>query len=382
MRTFPAPETAAHLLRMRKVNLIAVKAPWKRKFSTRLPMFVLVSRGILIVRREEHRDMALTGDVLLLTPGSFELMAVPLPADATIRFEYAKIPLSVFGKQLSRGSAIEQAALVGMSHGEYNGIHICKGMLPQVARNLQTLHSDVTAIESVTNTLMASLCHAVFPFLRTVHFLRRWAFLGMMESHARHRSPVEFLAANYVAGRAAFFRDCQLHTGLTPAKWIDRRQMELADAWIHAANRTVAEVAALLHYDDVRLFRTAYRKHFRRPPEDPGMDANRSLSLDDPFCCLRPFWWPAPLPLLGVCQWPGLRPEELPEPFEEIRKFAEAPPESRAQLPVDVAPDLPPEDAGDTEPKPMAERFRNLEMIPISEIIEFPTGLPELLKAA
>lgn len=102
----------------------------------------------------------------------------------------------------------------GTSNEGYNGIHICKGMLPQVARNLQSLYSEVTVIESEMKTLTASLLPTVFPLLRTVYFEKRWAFLGMMESHALHRSPVEFLAAGYLGERAAFFRDCKLHTGL------------------------------------------------------------------------------------------------------------------------------------------------------------------------
>ena len=209
-------------------------------------MFVLVSQGIVIVRRAGCIDMALTDDVLLLTPGSFELTAVPVPADWTVRFEYAKIPLSVFGK-FSEPSAIEQLAVGGIWNTEYNGMHICHGMLPQVARDLQILNLEMTVIESVLNTLVVSLCPAAITFLRTVYFEKRWAFLAIMELKVLQRRPVEILAARYAHGRAAFFRHCHLYTSHTPAKSFTRRRMDLADAWLHIAKRTVAEVAGDLN---------------------------------------------------------------------------------------------------------------------------------------
>ena len=380
---FSSSEAAGHIRRMRKVTLLEGRMQWKRSFRTRLPMFVLISQGILIVRRAGMTRMAFKGDVLLLTPGSFELTAVPESADGIVRLEYAKIPMSVFWKQLSKGSAIEEIAVGGIRSEEYNGIHICEAMLPQVARNWQTLHSEITAIESVMNTLNVSLCPVVIPFLRTVYYERRWAFLATMEAHTRQSRPVEFLAVRYTDGRAAFFRDCQLYTGHTPAKWFARRQMELADAWIHVANRTVPEVAALLHYDSVPLFRAAFRKYFHRPPEEPSpMLSSGSLSIDHPWCCMRPFWWPAPLPLVGGFQRSGMRPEEFPEWFEEERKYIEASMELGEELPRDVASESPSDDADDSKPKSISKRFLDLEMIPVADIIPFPTGLPELLRAA
>ena len=205
---------------------------------------------------------------------------------------------------------------------------------------------------------------------------------------------MEFLARRYGAGRAAFFRNCQGLTGHTPAKWFLRRQLQLAQAWIHTANRTVSEVAARLHYDDVRVFRAAYRKHFRCAPEDAEvvhlMGLN-SFSPDDPSCCLRPFWWPSPLPLLGeppLRSWPypesGGHPDEPPVPAEAPADPVEAPDGPCEEAPPDAIAELPPDDVGKKEPEPksMEERFCSGELIPFTEIISFPTGLPGLLKAA
>ena len=88
------------------------------------------------------------------------------------------------------------------------------------------------------------------------------------------------------------------------------------------------------------------------------------------------------MPLLGVSPRHELPVEEFPEPFDEVRNSLEAPPEPSAQFPPDGAADSPPEDKSDTNTKPIEERFRSLEVIPLADIIPFPTGLPALLKAA
>ena len=381
-----ASQTAEHLLRLRRISRINPKAPWKRNYRTRLPMLMMVHKGILIVRRGKDTHMGFPGDVVLLTPGTFALTAVPLATGDDVLLEYAKIPPSAFTELRAGGTLYETAALREMP-SRARGVYVQPNMVPKITRDWECMNGTRTILQQLLATLMFSASPTMTPFLRTAFYERRWAFLAMMEANTLRPAPVEFLARRYRAGRAAFFRDCRGLTGHTPAKWFVRRQMQLAQAWIHAANRTVSEVATRLHYDDVRRFRAAYRKHFHRAPEDAEivhlMGLN-SLSLDDPSCCLRPFWWPYPLPLLGVSPWLSLRDEDLPEPMAEIRKFVEASKASDGELQPDVSSVLPADDAEEQEPegKSVAERFCDAEMIPISEIIEFPTGLPELLKAA
>ena len=381
-----APQTAEHLLRLRRISRISPRAPWKRNYRTRLPMLVMVHKGTLIVRRGKDTHMGIPGDVVLLTPGTFALTAVPLPTGDDVRLEYAKIPPSAFSELTAGGTLYETAALREMP-SRAGGVYVQPNMVPKITRDWERMNGTRTILQQLLATLMLSASPTMTPFLRAAFYERRWAFLAMMEANTLRPAPVEFLARRYGAGRAAFFRDCRGLTGHTAAKWFVRRQMQLAQAWIHAANRTVSEVAARLHYEDVRRFRAAYRKHFRRAPEDAeivhSMGLN-SLSLDDPFCCLRPFWWPAPLPLLGVSPWPSWPAEDFPESLEEEPQSIEACTEPDGELPSDVSSELPADDAGEKEPerKSVAERFCDAEMIPIGEIIEFPTGLPELLKAA
>lgn len=381
-----APQTVEHLRRIRRVSSMNASIPWKRTFHTRLPMFMMIHQGKVVVRREGTTQMALMGNVILLTPGTFALTAVPLLAGGDVLLEYAKLPPSAFTELRAGGSLYETAALREMP-SRARGVYVQPDMVPKITRDWECMNGTRTILQQLLATLMLSASPTMTPFLRAAFFERRWAFLAMMEAHTLHPAPVEFLARRYGAGRAAFFRDCRGLTGHTPAKWFVRRQMQLAQAWIHAANRTVSEVAARLHFEDVRRFRAAYRKHFHRAPEDAkivhSMGLN-SLSLDDPLCCLRPFWWPAPLPLLGASPWPSFRAEDFPEPFEEIRKFAEASNALDGELQPDVSSGLPADDTGEkgADRRTVAERFCDAEMIPITEIIEFPAGLPELLKAA
>lgn len=391
---------------MRSVGLFEGRMKWRREFCAALPVFIMIEQGVLTIRRAGNTRMAVRGDVVLLTPGSFEITAVPMSAYGLVRFQYAKIPISALGRLLSAGSAIEEVALYGVRHEEHTGIHICKGMRPQVARNLQIPMLQSTPVKSVMNALIVSLSPAVFPFLRRVYYERRWAFLGMMEAHTLEPRPVEFLADSYADGRAAFFRDCRLYTGHTPRAWFDRRKMQLAEVWLHVAKHTIADVAARLHYRVVKLFRAEYENHFRRPPETAGCwSEGASLSLDHPFCCLRPFWWPAPLPLAGAGTWSRLWSDRFSDPIEESSEPvdasampAQAPEPVNAtadqseELPQEAASGLPPEVdavlpvgiAGEKEPerKSIGARLCNGELIPITEIIDFPAGLPELLKAA
>ena len=381
-----APQTTEHFLRLRRISRINPKAPWKRYYRTRLPMLVMVHKGTLIVRRGKDTHMGIPGDVVLLTPGTFALTAVPLATGDDVLLEYAKLPPSAFTELRAGGSLYEMAALREVP-SRARGVYVQPNMVPKITRDWECMNDTRTILQQLLMTLMLSASPTMTPFLRAALYERRWAFLAMMEAHTLHPAPVEFLARRYGDGRAAFFRDCRRITDHTPAKWFLRRQMQLAQAWIHAANRTVAEVAKLLHYDDVRVFRAAYRKHFRRAPEDAeivqlmGLD---SLSLNDPSCCLRPFWWPYPLPLLGVSLRPSWPAEALPEPLEEEPQSSQACTEPDGEPQPEVSSELPADDPGEKEPegKSVTERFCDAELIPITEIIEFPTGLPELLKAA
>ena len=385
-----ATETVDHLRRMRRVVRLNAKAPWKRNFCTRLPMILIVHEGCAIVRRDGQNHVAPMGNIVLLTPGSFEVTAVPLNAHGDICVSYAKFPLSALPRNFSDGASTERIVLDARVERE-RGVFVIGDLARKVVEDWQFLDGRLTLMQSVADTLLHSYSPAVFSFLRIIFFEKRWAFLKMMDLHAMRPFPVEHLASRYRAGRASFFRDCFTYTGHTPADWILRRKMDLAGAWLRAAKKSVPEVAALLHYEDVRRFRRAYRKHHGRYPEELLTIFPTSFSLGDEFFCLRPFWWPSPLRLLGeppLRSWlypeSGGHPDEPPVPVEAPADPVEAPDGPCEEAPPDATSELPPADVGKKEPgrKSMEERFCSGELIPITEIIEFPTGLPELLKAA
>ena len=392
-----ATQTVEHLRRMRRVVRLNAKFAWRQAFNTRLPMILMVHQGCVIVSRDGKTHVAPMGDIVLLTPGTFEVTAVPLNTGGDIRVSYAKFPLSVLPRNFSYGASIEKIVLYAKMERE-RGVFVIRDLARKVIDEWQFMDGRLTLMQSVVDTLLHSCSPSVFSFLRVIFFEKRWAFLKTMESHTLQPFPVEHLASRYRTGRANFFRDCLTYTGHTPADWFLRRKMDLAGAWLQGAKKTVAEVAALLHYEDVRRFRRAYRKHSGHYPEESITVFPPSFSLEDDFFCLRPFWWPDPLPLLGeppLRGWlyaaSGGRPDAPPvpveapaEPVEAPGGHPDAPAEPAEELPADVTPELPPDNAGEKEPerKSIEERFCNGELIPISEIIEFPTGLPELLKAA
>ena len=165
-----APQTVDYFRRVRRVSRLNARRPWKRTVSTRLPMLVMVHQGVLIVRREGNTHMVLTGDVLLLRPGNFELVAVPVLKGGDVCFEHSKIPLAVFRNLLGDGSWIEQVAL-GDTHHRLDGVHVQASMVPKITRDLELKQGNLTGFESIFNTMLISFCPTLLSFFRTVYFL-------------------------------------------------------------------------------------------------------------------------------------------------------------------------------------------------------------------
>ena len=388
----------AHLRKLRKVEVVEDHAEWTQKFSTHNPMFVLVRNGILTVQRNGESFTAESGDSVLLTPGAFELSVLPAMTGGAIRIEYAKFPLSLVARMVRGVAHLEGTAL---RPEPMTGVYVQRRMLHHVMHNVQMAAGHSSVIESVLRTLIISFHPDVFPFLREAYFQKRWAFQAMMESYVRKPIPIDCIARNYLSGRAAFFEHCALYTGLTPLNWLRKRRMELADGWLHVAKKSLSEVADALKYEDVEIPRSEYRRYFHRHPEDPGVDIGfeRSLELDSPFCCMRPFWWPHPLPLgqhdpLGMSgaafaagyATPSI---DLVVPIEEpkIHSSESIPENPHAQAcagqPAEAQHSHPqPVDSREEKAQTLIARFKNLESIPITELLPFPADLPVLLKAA
>jgi hypothetical protein len=391
----PLPFTSPKLRHVLKVE----EHPyWNQHFSTHNPMIVLVHNALMKVCRGARGIVAETGDIVLLTPGIFELHAIPAMRGGIINLEYVKFPLSIVAKIVRDSGNIERLALRPENDP---GAFVQKRKLHQVLSNIEASPWDAKPMERMLVSLINSGSPSVFPFLRSVFFNMRWAFLAMMESYTLNPGAVEHIAKSYVRGRAAFFEECKLYTGLTPLKWFRKRRMQLADAWLHATGKPAWEVAAALRYKGVGKFRREYRKFFHRHPEDPGIEfgCERSLELDSPFCCLRPFWWPYPLPLgqhdawgmIGTafadgCATPSIdlvvpvgEPEiQTPESKSENPKAEECADRSAGaeqQQPQALNPRK-------EESRTLVTKFMNLESISIAELLPFPTDLPVLLKAA
>ncbi|MEO6754596.1 MAG: AraC family transcriptional regulator [Chthoniobacteraceae bacterium] len=362
---------------------------WRQTFSTHSPMVVLVHSGVLDMPRNGVRQQAKAGDTVLLTPGIFELRAMPAMHGGAVRLEYGKFPVSLLGTLLAGGGHMESVALRPKPDSE---VFVQKGMLPEVLRNIETRPHGLNLMETIVMTLVHSGTPSVSPFLRRAYFNMRWAFQAMMESFSLRFTAVDDVAKRYVRGRAAFFADCEIYTGRTPMKWFRQRRMEHAYSWLHVANKHVWEVAAALGYKGISKFRTEYRKHFHRHPDEPHdpLSLGGELNIESPFCCLRPFWWPYPLPL-GQHDLLGMHGAMFADRSAASSVEHNAPSIASEFQTVEVQP----EDVGvegcsapnpvnprAEESRTLIEKFKNLELIPITELLPFPADLPVLLKAA
>ena len=382
------PTLAPPRPKFRRLCITADNAVWLQHFSPHTPMVVLVHSGMVQVWRDGEAFRANPGDTILLTPGRFYMQATSLDRRGLIELEYAKFPLSIVAAIAGNAGTAESIAFGAADH---SGVFVQERMLKPILRNIETWSAHTKLMETVLMTLVHSLSPAVFPFLRSAYFETRWAFQAMMETCSR-KPAIDEVARQYVHGRAAFFAHCELYTGLSPMKWFLRRRMELADRWLHVAHKPVWEVAAALGYRGVRKFRSEFRAHFHRHPEDPGVPLGfgRSRNLDSPQCCLRPFWWPYPLPL-GQHDFCGINgpmsanristsfvDDGAPAIGTEIQSATPHAEELGTRTFVELIPLNPREE----ETKAFISHFNTLEPIPIIDLLPFTAEWPTLLKAA
>lgn len=383
-------------LKLRHVLKTEEHPYWNRHFSTHNPMIVLVHNGMIKVCRGNRGVVAKTGDIILLTPGVFELHAIPAIRGGILNLEYVKFPVAAVANLLRDSGSIERLAL---RPEEYPGAFVQKRRLHQVLSAIEAGSPGLKPMERLLNSIINCGAPSVFPFLRSVYFKTRWAFQLMMESQTLSPTAVDLLAKTYARGRAAFFEDCKLYTGLTPLEWFRKRRMELADAWLHVAGKPVWEVAAALQYRGVSKFRREYRKYYHRHPEEhrDSLSLGGELDIESPLCCLRPFWWQYPLPLgqhdlLGMiggaladgCATPSL---DFVVPIEESEIQSPELENPNAEECADQSaearhPQPQPFNPREEESKALVTKFINLESIPVAELLPFPADLPVLLKAA
>lgn len=346
---------------------------WNRRLRSNRPTLILVRNGTVAVRTAGGTYCAHSGDSILLAPGVFDIEATPAIIHGNIDLKIASFSLAAVGRALGDGSVVE-SLVFGIPESENTGVYIQKAVVDFLERECAAVPFFFKDVGAMVIRILNTVKPSTLPFARFAFFERRWAFQSLLETHVLRPGVVEWLAANYINGRAAFFRDCKIFVGMSPAKWINKRRLELAVAWLRHGKASIQSIAEVLGFCNVRAFRTALWKHFKMSIEKLR-DTEGIRALEIRHVAFRPFWWPSPLPLFKRTQRPG-------RPADESSRPVESPPVPRDQSPADVTSELPPAAESDTKPKPVEERFLNMELIPVAEIIPFPTGLPELLKAA
>jgi AraC-like DNA-binding protein len=359
---------------MRLKKIIGPFHNQKRALRSSRPTLILVRNGMVTVRTATGTYCAQTGNSILLAPGSFDIEATPAVRHGNIDVEIASFSLAALGRAFGDGSVVESLVL-RIPESENTGVYIQKRIVDLLDRELASVPTFFKNVESIVTRILNTCAASTFRFARFGFFEKRWAFQALLEANVLRPGVVEWLAGHYIDGRAAFFRDCKIFVGMSPAKWIKTRRLELARAWLRHGKASIEDIAKVLAFCNVRALRTALWKHFEMTI-DELKDTEGMRLFGIPLVAFRPFWWPSPLPLIGEAQ-------RRRHPADEVSELAESAPEPcEEESPTNDARDLPPEDGGNAEPKPVKERFFSLEMIPVAEIIPFPSGLPVLLKAA
>lgn len=99
------------------------------------------------------------------------------------------------------------------------------------------------------------------PQVRLVGEAVRW-----MESHYAEKITLAQLTTFMGYGKTRFIELFKQHTGLPPLEWLTRLRVEKACQLLKADNRTIADVARHVGFDDPVFFARTFRKHIGIPP--------------------------------------------------------------------------------------------------------------------
>lgn len=323
----------------------------RRKFRSRHPTLILVRNGTVAVRTTGRTYCAHSGSSIFLAPGTFDIEVSAAIKHGNVDVEFAEFSMKALGRAY-RGCSHLEGIILGIPRSHNTGVYIQERTVHLLDRERAALPQYPDSVESIAIRILNTASWSTFPFARFVFFEKRWALLSLLETHFLRPRAAGWLGANYVDGRAAFFRDCKIFVGMSPAKWINTRRMELARAWLRHGKARLAVIAKFLGYCNARALRTALWKHFRMPLRELK-DTEGIKGFGLPYLPMRPFWWPQPLPLIG-------REDRLVVP---------------EQGPGGSNPEQCLADSVCTD-------FFKMRPAAVSKIIPFPAGLPELLAAA
>ena len=324
---------------------------WKRKMRLSRPMLILVRNGTVTVRTAAGTYCAHADSSMLLAPGTFEIEATPAVRHGGMDVEMCGFSMDAFSRAFGEASHVENLALA-IPASENAGVYVQKWTVSCLDRERAAVPHLMGDVEAIVMRIFNTSVASTIAFARFTFFDRRWAFQSLLETHFLRPGAVEWMADRYTGGRAAFFCDCKTFVGMSPAKWIERRRMELACGWIRHSKAGVEDIAKILGYINVRALRTALWKYFEMPLHELK-DMTGLNAMGFPYRPFRPFWWPFPLPLIG-----GANKLVVPEYQRRV---------------------LEPEDLVTEN---ICSGFFEMKPEAVAKIIPFPAELPELLAAA
>lgn len=353
---------------------------WRRTFCCAGPVIALISRGRLAIRRGGTTTIADAGDTVLLGPGTIDLEAFPQLTGMGVEVRIAEFSMAVLGDILREAPAFEALALC-LPEEKDTGIYVQDQTFAKLRPYLESPES-LPNLREVVNLIIQSVSATAIRFVRNTFFRQRWSRLMFMENHALRVDTINSIANNYPGGADCFYRDCRTYLGSPPSVWLRRRRMEIGRHWLTHSAATIEEVAKSLGYKTVLGFEIDFRKVHELPArrlirEEPWKKMTDAKSAE----CLRPFWWPKPLPLsFPDVPEPDLR-ELDPILAAEFERMANPTPVSNANASSesDDAGGNSREASSQQSREEVAAQFWSREPLDASVIVPFPTDLPAIV---
>jgi AraC-like DNA-binding protein len=331
-------------------------------------VLVLVRNGLVIFRHGGSVHVVQAGESALITPGNYDMEAVPAVSRGAIDFEYGAFPIALLREIFGNAHQIE-AFVLGFSKVEDCGVHVERNSVAPIDNVLRQNLTFSQGTESCVKFVIHSGSLPALLFARFGFYEKQWALEALLESHIGHKLPVSVIEQGYATGPATFQRDCHDYLGLAPGKWYHRRRMELARNWIEHSTAAPSAVAATLGYENCEQFAADYKKHHRLTVEKSANAAPwEKLENAIMTACLRPFWWPSPLPLLSA-------DGELC--FSSNEKDDHHDPEQADEAAVQES-----ASAAESFREKICPEFWALRPGVIRNVIPFPASLPRLMAAA
>ena len=254
-------------------------------------LLVLAREGSIILNGDDCSLLLQEGDAALIPPSRFRITEIPrlgFTQGETLYWFFNQRTLAdlIAGKD----GVHEMAARVSLPELPFYPVPRLGGALSAAAAfgSLRSLTDLRTVFIAMFNTGAA----LAYNFVKHAVFVPRIKLCLYLETQCLGVTDLAAIAKRYPEGPHAFRRDSAFYLGMPVTRWLFRRKVELAQTWLRYSDRSEQEVAHLLGYDDLRVFRGHLKRYGRFSPLE--LEALRRFGSKVVYgqdCC-PPFWLP------------------------------------------------------------------------------------------